>query len=548
MQKRKLICILAFSLLVCLPFAFYWAVVYPAPDSPSFYQETSTRTELDSTTFQFGPNWLRKNASGNWESYIEGDAFERGWAMGLLHQELIQHQEEVFVEEIKKMLPNGFLRTVIQAGVTWFNRNLDESVPEEFLQEIYGVSRFFSENYGYIGPKFNRILNYHAAHDIGHMVQNMNLVACSAIAQWDFSGDSPQMLIGRNFDFYFGDGFAENKIVLFINPDQGYDFVSVSWGGFSGVVSGMNEKGLTVTLNALPSEIPKQSETPVSIIAREVVQYASTIEEAFQIIQKYPVFVSESFTIASALDQKAAVIEKTPNSTTIYYPEGNRLVVTNHFQSTEMANSEINLSHLKESESMERFERLNELASRDSILSVAHILSYLREQKGSGEQALGMGNPMAINQLLAHHAVIFDPINLVAYISAAPFQENVFNAYSLLEIKKMGSTNPLKSPEIDSLRLPADSFLFSPDYAQFKEYKALKEELKFGRETEFDEEFFSKMIRSNPEYYEPYKLAGDYFYEKKDWAKAQNYYKQALEKPIPYTSYREEMTERIKSK
>ena len=58
------------------------------------------------------------------------------------------------------------------------------------------------------------------------------------------------MIIGRNFDFYVGDKFAEDKIVAFFHPAAGYKFMTVTWGGFIGAVSGMNDQGLTVTINA----------------------------------------------------------------------------------------------------------------------------------------------------------------------------------------------------------------------------------------------------------------------------------------------------------
>ena len=90
------------------------------------------------------------------------------------------------------------------------------------------------------------------------------------------------MIIGRNFDFYVGDHFSENKIVSFEKPADGFKFMYVTWGGFIGVVSGMNEKGLTVTINAAKSDIPSGSATPVSLVAREILQYAENIQEQWR--------------------------------------------------------------------------------------------------------------------------------------------------------------------------------------------------------------------------------------------------------------------------
>ncbi|SFB05889.1 C45 family peptidase [Algoriphagus aquimarinus] len=535
MQKKKLIIAGVISLLIILPIVFIKITVYTAPNLPELQAQNLERETINSTTFRFKNNWLRKNESGNWESYIEGTPYERGIALGILHKELIQSQEDAFVGEIEKMLPSRFMRTIMQLGIGWFNRNLDEDIPEEYLQEIYMASQSFSDKYSYVGPKYNRVLNYHAAHDIGHMVQNMNLVACTAVVQWDFEQEEAQMVLGRNFDFYFGDEFAKDKIVLFVNPSEGYDFVSVTWGGFSGVVSGMNEKGLTVTLNALPSELPTKSSTPVSIIARDVIQYASTIEEAFAIISKYDVFVSESFTIASALDKKAAVIEKTPEKTSIYYPEGNELIVANHFQSDFYKDSELNLDHIRDSESMPRFDRMKELTGEDTAISVENTLRYIRDQKGVSNKDLGTGNPMAINQLLAHHSVIFEPLKGIAYISAAPFQENVFHAYDVNSIKTMGTFDPINSPEIDSLRLAQDSFYASQGFSNYTVYKLLKVEFKENAEQKVAENGFTeKWIETNPEYYEPYLLLADFYFEQDDFATAKKYYQQAQSKAIPY--------------
>jgi hypothetical protein len=40
-------------------------------------------------------------------------------------------------------------------------------------------------------------------------------------------------------------------------PAGGIPFISLSWAGMAGVVSGMNRAGVSVTVNGAPSALPK---------------------------------------------------------------------------------------------------------------------------------------------------------------------------------------------------------------------------------------------------------------------------------------------------
>ena len=301
------------------------------PDVKDLSSLKLQRTDEGNGLYTLKNNWFRKSKSGLYELYVEGRPFERGVINGKLTEELVQRQEDHFNDQINKMVPSNFYRHFLKYVIGWFNRHLAANVPEEYKEEIFGISHAASPKYQYIGTNYERILNYHAAHDIGHALQSMALVGCTSFGTWGSTADST-MIIGRNFDFYVGDRFAEDKIVAFFNPSDGHKFMTVTWGGFIGAVSGMNDQGVTVTINAAKTDLPSGSATPVSLVAREMLQYASNLREALAIAQKRKMFVSESFLVGSAADNKAIIIEKTPTSLDVYDPNKKFIVCANHFQ------------------------------------------------------------------------------------------------------------------------------------------------------------------------------------------------------------------------
>src|SRR5690606_9305769 len=180
---------------------------------------------------------------------------------------------------------------------------------------------------------------------------------------------------------------------------QGHKFAFVTWGGFTGVVSGMNEQGLSVTINAAKSDIPFSAATPVSLVAREILQYASNIDEALKIAATRKMFVSESFLIASAADKKAIVLEKTPDTLAVYDPGADFIQCTNHYQSEALEDQDLNRDQKQRSASVYRYKRLQELMAEQVPLRPDGVAKILRDQKGLSEKSIGLGNEKAINQL-----------------------------------------------------------------------------------------------------------------------------------------------------
>lgn len=485
------------------------------------------RTQLDSTAYTLGNNWFRKSKSGLYELYVEGAPFERGVINGKLTKELVQRQEDLFTEQLKKMVPSPTYIKFLKHFVRFFNRHLSDHVPEENKEEIYGISFSADQKYNFIGTNYERILNYHAAHDIGHALQNMALVGCTSFGTWNDASADSSLIIGRNFDFYVGDKFSEDKIVAFYHPEKGYNFMIITWGGFTGAASGMNDKGLTVTLNADKSAIPDASATPVSLVAREILQYAKNIDEAWAIAQKHQMFVSESFLIGSAEDNRAAIIEKRPEGMDMYDPKKNFITCTNHFQGEKFSKANENLLQRDETASGYRFERLTELMKEKGPNTVQKTVDILRDRLGIHGQNIGVGNEKAINQFIAHHSVVFEPKKKLVWVSTSPWQLGEYIAYNLDSIFSMHGLKTDHEVSDSSKTIPADPFIKTKDFASFVAFRQMRADIMDGQEVDVQ-----KMVSLDPEYFYAYILAGDYEYKHKRYDSAVKYYETALTKEI----------------
>ncbi|QNJ97796.1 C45 family autoproteolytic acyltransferase/hydolase [Constantimarinum furrinae] len=519
------------------------------PNLSSYNINIPERTVINDSTFSIGNNFLLKNRFGLWEMYVEGDPLELGLISGSLSRELVLKQERVFMEKIYDLVPSQGRRNFLRKFLSWYNRKMYLHIKEEFKAEIYGISRFSSSEYNELATPYLRSLYLHGAHDIGHALQDLMLVGCSSFAVWGEKTPDGNLLIGRNFDFYAGDEFAEEKIIAFVNPSEGHNFMSVSWGGMIGVVSGMNDQGLTVTINAGKSKIPLVAKTPISIVTREILQYAATIEEAVAIAKEREVFVSEAIFIGSAKDGRAALIEMSPTDFGVYeVTNSEQLICSNHFQSDVFKNDRRNIKQIEESHSKYRFTRMEELLAEDEKISPTEAVAILRNKKGVNDTILGFGNEKALNQLLAHHGIVFQPEDLRVWISSNPYQLGEFVSYDLNEVFKDREGNPAKeSMAILPLTIAKDPFVDTPAFKNYEDYRILERLVENAIERDNDLLPFTLLAlqQKNPDYWKAYYLTGKYYNEKGYYAAALRAFETANKKVIPTLPDKQEIERNI---
>lgn len=530
-----LILLLACTIGICMAIS---NIEEPVVSIPSIKEQGVTEAEGYKS---IGNNWIRQSESGLWEVYVEGSDIERGLALGKLEKDLMFYQEKVFVDQINELVPSRSYVNFLKHLIVFYNRNLTDYIPQEYQNEIYGTTIEGTHEFDYIGTPYERQLNYHAAHDLGHAMQDYMLVGCTSFASWGNSSTDSILTIGRNFDFYMGDDFAKNKIVSFYNPQYGYKFAMVGWAGMTGVLSGMNEAGLTVTINAAKSDMPTSSAMPISLLARKILQYASTIQEAYAIADSAQTFVSESILIGSAKDKRAAIIEKSTEKTALFSPEANSLVCANHYQSEAFANDERNLENIQTSDSPYRQKRAEQLLAEKLPIDYTKAAEILRDTRGMDGQDIGLGNEKALNQLIGHHSVIFQPEKGLMWVSTVHWQLGRFVAYDLKKI--FNAANPSTEIYEKDLEIKEDTLVNTVAFKNFLGYRHTRKAIRKSMNSK--EQPSSKEIRNltllNPNFFEAYDIAGDAFMARGKIDSANYYWEKALSLEIPKLAEREKI-------
>lgn len=157
------------------------------------------------------------------------------------------------------------------------------------------------------------------------------MTACSTVTLPASASPDHVGRFGRNLDFTSLD-IADKYTTLFIfHPHDGrYAFASVGWPGMVGVLSGMNEYGLSLA-NMEVTRSPRYPQAmPYTLLYRMVLEQCRTVDEAVALLKKTPIQTANNLMLMDAAGNRA-VAELTPIAVHVRYGEPNAaLISTNH--------------------------------------------------------------------------------------------------------------------------------------------------------------------------------------------------------------------------
>jgi hypothetical protein len=440
--------------------------------------------ELVDGVATLGGSWVKRVGPGTGVliGRFEGGPYELGLAYGRLNRPRIAMQEGTLVRLFHAVLPNPFVRFGIRQLSAIRIRRLDRDIPQDLLVTIAGLADGYEPEEPETGwSAFRRMLDLHALHELS---QRFIDAPGTPYACTGFLASGPaahgKTLLARNFDFEGGEVFDEQKLVsVFAEPGK-IPYLSVSFSGMLGVVSGFNREGIGVAINAIAGGETGSSGEPITIVLADLLAKERTLDGAIERLRRAKVFVSDAILLADGKTGELAVVEKTPKEFQVRRPGPERwMAVANAAKSAEVAKS---ADAPESSTSKEREARMEQLLrARSGRLDVPSAVAILRDTTASSGVDLGPGNRNAIDALIAAHSVVFDLGAKRAWVSAAPHTRGAYVPIDLEGVLAARRGAELKT----AASIPADPFLASGAYDRYRQARrAIVEARRLTRDDE----------------------------------------------------------------
>jgi predicted choloylglycine hydrolase len=236
------------------------------------------------------------------------------------------------------------------------------------------------------------------------------MTACSTITLPASAAPDGVARFGRNLDFPALNIADKHSVLMIVKPKDRYAFASVSWPGLIGVLSGMNEHGLTVANMEVTRRQGIPHAMPYILLYRSVLEQCRTVEEAVEFLKRTPRQTANNLMIMDAAGD-CAVAEITPEGVTVRKSAPDAaLMSTNHHRGEDCDSTG----------KCDRYDALHEASmAQFGKIGVPEIWSML-DRVSQGKMTL--------------QSMIFEPANRVMYLAAG--SEASKREYQRIDLKE----------------------------------------------------------------------------------------------------------------
>lgn len=485
--------------------------------------------------------YIEKTIHSHRHIILKGPSYHRGTEFGKYTSNVLRMEETLMISKLNHYIGNNFVQKIFFSTLMLWFHDVGNYIDRDSLEEMQGVAKFAPNEFQTLTTNYTRQIAYHGLHEVGQMFVDEDRIDMGCFVSAILSKQN-KWVIGRNFDFDIDGLFDREKIMKWVYPDEGFAYLSVVWPGMIGVVSGVNNQGVYVSLNAAGSEDFSRVGTPTSIVVKNVLMKARTLEEAILIFSNAKTFITEIFIVTDRKTNRVAVIEKSPLKMNVKILTKSE-VTANHLVSDIWSHDSVNAKRKTELTSELRKKRGEELI-RDNTYKdpIAKTAEILRDKSLPDNLKTHIGNRGAIDSLIASQSLIYDMEKNILYVNLGPGTTGKYLGYDLTASFEKNFPIVIKSIPAD--QMSEDDYVTWQDsmlkVLEGKKYLAHNECHKTG-------EILNLLIKRNFIHYDKSRLEGDYsLICLKDEGQAKAFWKEALAFYPPYEKQRLYLEEKLK--
>jgi hypothetical protein len=225
--------------------------------------------------------------------------------MGAAQGTLLRKPAQILTERVVYLVGGG---DTLHSG-TWFldrmadiERRTLPHIPPRFLEECDALSKAAG-----VSQRDGRYANLFPER-----------FHCSGVALRGKATAGGHVLHARVLDYMSEIGLQDAAVVQVFMPEERHAWMSLGYAGFIGTVTAMNEKGLAI------GEMGGRGEgqwdgLPMSLLLRDVMERAATVEEALDILRKAP-RTCQYYYVLSDRSGTIRAVECTPKQMTVLEP------------------------------------------------------------------------------------------------------------------------------------------------------------------------------------------------------------------------------------
>lgn len=439
-------------------------------DGPEVEVAPSTFT-VDETgrTVHYGRASLTRNGK-IWEMHLEGSPVAIGDAHGRLGSRLFDEVDRDMADYVGGRYGSGVEQWTASMLLRWDYRAADSYLEKERRLELAALAAAIPEARSDRMSAYQRLFLYQCIHGLSQRLEDVVLEGSMFAASSKRPGSSERgnLVIGRSLSIDTDGKLDVDPVVMVVRPDGRYPYVSVGWAGMLGVVTGINARGIFVSVNAARTDDPLEEGAPLPLVLRDVLERADTLETAATMLQEAKLRTSAVVLVGDGVQRTSMVLELAARDRedrrTIRGEDDAIVWATNHMVKEAFEGDLQNDWIRRYTSSGYRYDRLEELLSEPGPIEPERAAAMLRDRRGLGGAVLGLGNRNALDNLSSTHTVVVDASAMVLWVSEGPSSLGRFQALDLRKL--LGRDDAPSTPLGD---IPPDPLLYAEAYRDYQE-------------------------------------------------------------------------------